>query len=234
MSIEFKNVKVTWSTMLRKLTPELNSKEFCFEVPADCEEIQKLRGDFEALEEKAKQHFSEKEGKKVKGASREAGVGEYLFGEENKNGNRRLKFIVFNVRENKETKQKEEVLASIYNQNPYFCYKVDNNGAKQYEVNGKPWFPNSNDVINIKCSLLANYNKSAGRITIKLKADEVEIVSSNYSKKSGSSFGYLSLDNEEEEFVPQAKIVSTPKETPKAKEKDEEIFSAEDLASLDI
>lgn len=234
MSVTIKNAKVTYSNMRNRITPELLSREFCIELPCKSEEITKLREQFKELETKAKSAFSEQEGKKVKGASTERGLGSYLFDDENeyRPGFVRLKFTVFNFNE-KEVKNDDgstkkvrvERLNPIY-KNLDFCYKIDNNGKKEYTIPNKDihWLPLSENIIDIKCSLVASYNKSDNRVTIKLKADDVNIVQASEFRKSGG--GYLTLEDEDEEIQSEVEKSEVVQE--------DEMFDVSDLEALNV
>ena len=234
MSVTIKNAKVTYSNMRNRITPELLSREFCIELPCKSEEITKLREQFKELETKAKSAFSEQEGKKVKGASTERGLGSYLFDDENeyRPGFVRLKFTVFNFNE-KEVKNDDgstkkvrvERLNPIY-KNLDFCYKIDNNGKKEYTIPNKDihWLPLSENIIDIKCSLVASYNKSDNRVTIKLKADDVNIIQASEFRKSGG--GYLTLEDEDEEIQSEVEKSEVVKE--------DEMFDVSDLEALNV
>ena len=234
MSVTIKNAKVTYSNMRNRITPELLSREFCIELPCKSEEITKLREQFKELESKAKSAFSEQEGKKVKGASTERGLGSYLFDDENeyRPGFVRLKFTVFNFNE-KEVKNDDgstkkvrvERLNPIY-KNLDFCYKIDNNGKKEYTIPNKDihWLPLSENIIDIKCSLVASYNKSDNRVTIKLKADDVNIIQASEFRKSGG--GYLTLEDEDEEIQSEVEKSEVVQE--------DEMFDVSDLEALNV
>lgn len=233
MGVTIKNAKVTYSNMRNRVTPELLSREFCIELPCKSEEITKLREQFKELETKAKTAFSEQEGKKVKGASTERGLGSYLFEDENeyKSGFVRLKFTIFNFNE-KEIKNDDgstkktrvEKLNPMY-KNLDFCYRIDNNGKKQYTIPNKDihWLPLSENIVDIKCSLVATYNKSDNRVVIRLKADDVNILQASEFKKSG---GYLTLDDEDEEI--QSKVENTEIV------QEDELFDMNDLEALNV
>lgn len=234
MSVTIKNAKVTYSNMRNRITPELLSREFCIELPCKSEEITKLREQFKELETKAKSAFSEQEGKKVKGASTERGLGSYLFDDENeyRPGFVRLKFTIFNFNE-KEVKNDDgstkkvrvERLNPIY-KNLDFCYKIDNNGKKEYTIPNKDihWLPLSENIIDIKCSLVASYNKSDNRVTIKLKADDVNIIQASEFRKSGG--GYLTLEDEDEEIQSEVEKSEVVQE--------DEMFDVSDLEALNV
>lgn len=233
MSVTIKNAKVTWSTMRNRVTPELLSREFCIELPSDSEEVQQLRKDFNQLEAKAKEYYGEKEGKKVKPTSKEKGLGAYLFTENDyKPGFTRLKFIIFNFNEKeiknengKTIKQRVENLSPIYRESGLdFCYKINNNGEKEYTIPGTDthWLPLSGNIIDIKCSLRASYNKNDNRVTIRLKADDVNIIQASEFAKSG---GFLALEGDED----------LPKKIEKAATKsDNELFEEDDMSQLDL
>ncbi len=234
MSVTIKNAQVTWSNMLNKLDKKLLSREFCIELPSDSPEIKQLCEEFKMLEEKAKLAYTEQQGKKVKGASQEKGLGAYLFSENDYNpGYTRLKFTIFNINDVEETledgskvKKRVERLNPVY-KNLDFCYKINNNGQKEYTIDGstKHWLPLSENIVDIKCSLVASYNKTDNRVTIRLKADDVCIIkASDFNKGSGSGFITLSTENEEiEQRVEQVKPVETSEQ-----------FTAEELSELDI
>lgn len=236
MTVEFKNVKVVFSNMRNKLNKDLFSREFSIEVDVNSPEFKQLQENFKEINEKAKTYYGKQLGKKVKPASTEKGAGSYLFGErdEEYGDKARLKFVVYNTREKEVTlddgstkKELYEVLSPIYNGNAEFCYKLDNNGKKQYKTeNGTPWTPLSQNVIDVKCSLVASYNKSDNRVSIRLKADEVKIVESNVSGKKGG-LGFVTLDDNTQNFVKEVEYT-------KPIEEESDTFTEDDLASLDV
>lgn len=231
MSVTIKNAKVTWSNMRNKMTPDLLSREFCIELPSDSPEITKLCADFKELEKKAKETFGEKVGKKVKGASTEKGLGASLFTEnEYKPGYTRLKFTIYNINEREfkledgtVTKKRVETLSPIYKDLDW-CYKINNNGAKEYTIPDRDthWLPLSGNLIDVKCSLRASYNKSDNRVTIRLKADDVNILQASEFNKSG---GFLTLDGDDE----------VPVKVEKASVKtSDDMFEEDDMSKLDL
>jgi hypothetical protein len=237
----FENVEVSFSTMLNKLeSKNFYGRMFTIKVPKDSPELASLQEQFKTLEKNAQTKFSEDLGKKVKPASRERGTGKDLFEESQwKEGFMELTFQVTNVRE-KEDKQEDgtvkkvryEVLNKVYS-SPDFCYKVNNNGEKEYKTEqGKNWYPLNTNIININVSLMASYIEKESRVKIQLKANDVEIIDSKVgSKTSGSKTKFLTLD-EDEEVTQTVTQTSTPKITPKKIEG--ELLSANELASLDI
>ena len=239
MSVTISNATVTFSNMLNKKTKDMFSRYFCVELPTDSPEIQKLQKEFKELEEKAKVHFTEEQGKKVKNASSEKGLGASLFSENEYNPNHtQLKFTIFNfndvekkLEDGTTKKERIEKLNSIY-KNLDFCYRVNNDGKKEYTIGDteKHWLPLSENIVDIKCSLVATYNKSDNRVSIKLKADEVKIVKAsefNGSKRSN----YLTLSDEDEQVVEK---VEKAKPAKSEKVEEEAMFSSEELAELDV
>lgn len=197
MTVEFKNVKVTFSNLRNKLTKQVmtqGGRHFAIEVDVNSPEFKQLQEEFMALSKMAKEQFTENLGKKVKEATKENGVGDYLFGErDEKYGDKaRLKFYVYNVNEVDVTqedgstkKELQEKLQWIYGNNPNFSYKLDNNGKKEFITNkGTPWCPLSENIVDVTCSLVAGYNKMANKVTIKLKAEEVRIIDSQYGSNN--------------------------------------------------
>jgi hypothetical protein len=237
----FENVEVSFSTMLNKLeSKNFYGRMFTIKVPKDSPELASLQEQFKTLEKNAQTKFSEDLGKKVKPASRERGTGKDLFEESQwKEGFMELTFQVTNVRE-KEDKQEDgtvkkvryEVLNKVYS-SPDFCYKINNNGEKEYKTEqGKNWYPLNTNIININVSLMASYIEKESRVKIQLKANDVEIIDSKVgSKSSGPKTKFLTLD-EDEEVTQTVTQTSTPKITPKKIEG--ELLSANELASLDI
>lgn len=233
MSVTIKNAKVTFSNMRNKMNPQLLSREFCIELPSDSPEITQLREEFKKVEEKAKAYYTEKNGKKCKPASTEKGLGDYLFSENDYHpGFTRLKFTIYNIRE-KEVKLEDgstkktrvEVLSSLY-KNLDFCYKINNNGAKEYTLEGKDihWMPLSENIIDVKASLVASYNKTDNRLTIRLRADEVNILKTGeFNGKSGGG-DFITLDED----------VEIQNKVEKADVSNSDTFTADELASLDV
>lgn len=235
MSVTIKNAKVVFSNMKNKPNPKLLSREFSIELPSDSPEIETLRTQFKELENKAKLAYSEKEGKKVKGASTEKGLGDYLFNDNEYNpGFTRLKFTIFNMKDVEDKKEdgsivkrRVEKLSPIY-KNLDFMYKINNNGQKEYMIPDKDvhWMPLSENIINIECSLVASYNKADNRVTIRLKADDVNILQTSDFGKSSGGFGFLTLDDSNEHIENKVEKKSSVEES--------DTFTAEELASLDV
>lgn len=231
MTVTIKNATVTWSNMLRKPSKDLLSREFCVELPSDSPEVEKLREQFKELEEKAKKAFTTD--KKCKPASREKGLGNSLFSDNDYNpGFTRLKFTIFNINDVEKTmedgskkKVREEKLSRIY-KDLDFIYKVNNDGKKEFFIDGttKHWVPNSEDVVDIVCSLCASYNKSDNRVTIRLKADDVKIVKTSY-QGGGSKYVFITLDEDQD--------IETKVENSKPVDEDA-TFTADELSELDI
>ena len=230
-SIELKNVKVSFSTMLNKLDSKLYGRMFKVLVPLDSPQLKETIAQYKALNEQAKQVYSEQLGKKLKNAK---SVDEVFAESIYKEGFVELNFNIYYVRK-KEVEQEDgtkveklvEALNPIYSSSA-FCYRLDNNGKKEYELeNGKQWVPLSDNTINIKYSLVAGYSKKDNRPTIQLKADEVQIVDSNVGNKStGPKIGLLTLTDENEQVEEQVSNVKPVEE--------DEMFTASELAGLDV
>ena len=237
MAVEFKNVKVVFSNMRNKLNKNLQKqggRMFSVEVDANSPEFKQLQEQFNDLNKLAKEIYGEKNGKKVKDASKEKGVGNYLFGErdEEYGNNARLKFIVYNIREKDVTTEEGtrqelyEVLSPIYD-NDKFTYKLDNNGNKQYVLeSGKIWTPLSENTIDIKCSLVAGYNSTDNRVSIRLKADEVRIVESNVPSGGKNKMEMVTLEGVVQKNVKKVEYAQPSK--------DEAEFTTDELVALDV
>lgn len=237
MAVEFKNVKVVFSNMRNKLNKNLQKqggRMFSVEVDANSPEFKQLQEQFNDLNKLAKEIYGEKNGKKVKDASKEKGVGNYLFGErdEEYGNNARLKFIVYNIREKDVTTEEGtrqelyEVLSPIYD-NDKFTYKLDNNGNKQYVLeSGKIWTPLSENTIDIKCSLVAGYNSTDNRVSIRLKAEEVRIVESNVPSGGKNKMEMVTLEGVVQKNVKKAEYAQPSK--------DEAEFTTDELVALDV
>lgn len=233
--VSFNNAEVTFSTMLNKIeNKNFYGRVFTIKVPIDSPQIKELQAQFKTLNENAKKSFSEQVGKKVKDASKEKDAGRDLFEESQYyEGFAELKFQITNIRE-KEVKQEDgttkksryETLNPIY-PSLDICYKIDNNGKKEYKSeNGKNWYPLNTNIVNVKCSLVASYLQKDNRVKIQLKANEVELVKSDVgSQDKGPRTGFLTLDNNEE-FAKQVES-AIPVE-------DNEMFNVDELASLDV
>ena len=237
MAVEFKNVKVVFSNMRNKLNKNLQKqggRMFSVEVDANSPEFKQLQEQFNDLNKLAKEIYGEKNGKKVKDASKEKGVGSYLFGErdEEYGNNARLKFIVYNIREKDVTTEEGtrqelyEVLSPIYD-NDKFTYKLDNNGNKQYVLeSGKIWTPLSENTIDVKCSLVAGYNSTDNRVSIRLKADEVRIVESNVPSGGKNKMEMVTLEGVVQKNVKKVEYAQPSK--------DEAEFTTDELVALDV
>lgn len=226
----FENVLVSFSTMLNKPEKAQYGRNFKIRIPIDSPELEKMKNHYKEVNDKAKVHFGEMVGKKLKNADMQV-FDESPYAE----GFVELGFNVAFMRD-KEVKQddgtvvkeKVEVLNPIYKDNPNWCFKRDNNGQKTYETeNGKQWRPLSTNLINIDISLVAKYDKKNNRPTISFKAEEVEIISSDFGGKfKEPDVGYFTLDDEDGDTTNVKKSTKT--------EKDTETFSADDLEALDI
>lgn len=236
MAVEINEVKVVWSDLKNKDLTKINgSKNFSIDVPVDSQIVSQLREDFKALEKKAVQQLTEQLGKKVKGASREKGLGNTLFEENNYDPNNvRLKFNIFDIKD-EDVKQadgttkkiKKEVLNSAY-KNLDFIYKLDSNGKKTFTSGNSDshWLPMSDNIVNVKASLYAKYNKTDNRVTIRIKADSVELKTTKEFDGKSSGFGTITLEDTNEaieNIVENSEIV-----------KEDETFSADELSSLDV
>lgn len=232
MTVKIKNATVTFSNMLNKLNKDLLSREFCIELKSDSPEIKQLQTEFKELETKAKDAFSAQVGKKVKNASTEKGLGNTLFCEnEYKPGYTRLKFTIYNINEMEvkqedgtTKKQRVEKLSPIY-KNLDFCYIINNNGKKEFTIQDtdKHWLPLSNNIIDVTCSLVASYNKSDNRVTIRLKADDVNIVQKEERTKNNNF--YITLPSEDEVISNKVEQVAV---------EENELFTVSELEELDV
>lgn len=229
-TIELKNAEISFSTMLNRLDKKLYGRMFKVMVPVDSPQLKETIKQYKELNELAKKSYGEQLGKKIKNAKSTDDVfAESVY----KEGYVELNFNIYYIRtkeveENGEKVEKlTEVLNPIYS-SPNFCYKRDNNGNKVYEINeGKRWLPLSGNKVNIKYSLVAGYSNKNNQPTIQLKADEVEIIESDFGgKSSGPKIGFLKLSSEDEEVENKVE-----KSTPV---KDDTTFTAEELAELDI
>ena len=228
-SVEFKNVTVSFSTMLNKLDNKLFGRMFSVKIPMDSPELKELQKQFKELNAIAKEKYSEEHGVKVKDASKEKGAGRDLFEESAyAEGFAELKFNIVNVREKevkdedgKTSKSRYEAFNPIY-KNLDFIYKEFSTEK------GNHWVPLNTNVIDLKCSLVASYDEKDKRPRIQLKADEVKILESTIgSKSTGTKKVYLTLGGAEDE-------VETKVETKKASKKDEDLISGDELGALDI
>lgn len=247
--IEVKNAKVSFSTMKNKDTKKLFGRVFKVLVPVDSPELEKTIEQYKALNDLAKTTYGEKEGKKIKNAKSVDDVfAESIYNE----GFVELAFNVsyFNdevktdedgnplTDENgKEITEKVEKLNPVYKKNPNFTYILDNNGNKVFEYDeGKYWAPLSGNTVNIKYSLVAKYSKKNNQPIIQLKAEEVQLLDTEFrEKKSGSSLGFLTLSSEDEEIEQKVeKTAPKAKKTKPVEDDESATFTAEELASLDI
>jgi hypothetical protein len=219
---------------LNKNLQKQGGRMFSVEVDTNSPEFKQLQEQFNDLNKLAKEIYGEKNGKKVKDASKEKGVGNYLFGErdEEYGNNARLKFIVYNIREKDVTTEEGtrqelyEVLSPIY-ENDKFTYKLDNNGNKQYVLeSGKIWTPLSENTIDVKCSLVAGYNSTDNRVSIRLKADEVRIVESNVPSGGKNKMEMITLEGVVQKNVKKVEYTQPSK--------DEAEFTTDELVALDV
>ena len=234
MTVEIKNATVTWSSLLRKKDKDLKSRSFSIELPSDSPEIEKLRKDFEDLNQKAMAGFTKD--KKVKPVDKYGNkLGKSLFTDNEYNpGFTRLEFSIFGTKEvekeledgTKKTVQEEE-LKRMY-KNLDFMYRVNNDGKKEYYIDGtdKHWLVGGGDTVDIKCSLVASYLKAKNRVHIALKADDVKIVKTSYTGGGGNG-GFITLSDENEE-------IETKVEKAKPAKDDSVTFTADELQELDI
>lgn len=226
---ELKNVTVSFSTMLNKPEKAKYGRGFKILVPIDSPVLKEVKEKYEELNEMAKVKFGESLGKKLKNAKTEI-FDESVYHE----GFVELPFNIFAMNEievetedGKKTKQYKERLNIIYEKSPMVCYFLDNNGGKMTETeNGKKIYPLSQNIINIEFSLVAGYNKKENRPSIYFKAEDVEIVKSEWGNKDkGPKIGLLTLDSEDEQI--SKKVENT-------KVSEDEFFSADDISELDI
>lgn len=226
-SFTFKDVEVSFSTMLNKPEKCKYGKNFMVRIPIDNPVIEEMKKAYKELNEVAKEAYSKQLGKKIKNATSVEDVfAESIYAE----GFVELKFNVYFNRETENedgTKSSELVLNTIY-ETPNFTYKIDNNGKKEYELdNGRFWQPLSTNKIDIVVSLVAKYDKKNNKPSIQFKAEEVKIIDSQYKgKSSGPKTGYITLGG-------NSTSTETKVESSKPVE-DSELFSAEDLQALDV
>lgn len=244
--IEIKNAKVSYSTMKNKDTKKIFGRVFKVLVPIDSPELEETIKQYKKLDEKARIAYGEKTEQKVKKAKSVDDVFQESIYEE---GYVELPFNVYFLREEvvkdedgnpvlddkgKEKVTKTEELNPIYT-NPNFTYVLDNNGNKVYQCTETSyWAPLSGNMINIKYSLVSKYSKKNNQPVIQLKAEEVQLLNTEFTgtKSGGSKMGFLTLSDEDEEI--EEKVEKAPaKKTVKTKS-EESNFSAEELASLDI
>lgn len=247
--IEIKNAKVSYSTMKNKDTKKIFGRVFKILVPLDSPELEKTIEQYKKLAEKARIAYAEKSDTKVKKAkSVEDAFQESIYEE----GFVELPFNVYFMREEvikdedgnpvldekgKEKTIKTEELNPIYD-NPNFTYVLDNNGNKVYQCTETSyWAPLSGNMVNIKYSLVSKYSKKNNQPVIQLKAEEVQLLNTEFTggKSGGLKMGFLTLSDEDDEI--EEKVEKTPvKKVVKNKstETNETKFSAEELASLDI
>lgn len=224
-TVTLKNATVSFSTMLNR--PEKAKYGRCFKVLVgiDSPELEQLKTIYKELNKKATKTFSEKLGKRINQAlSADEVFSESLY----KDGFAELKFEYSKMKEvevdidGEQVKQYEEKIIPIYQKTPLVCtYK----GMTETE-SGKKFLPMSSNEINITMSLQARYSEKEKRPIIFLKAEEIEIVKSEYGEKSKNSLGYISLDedNEKIEKRVEKKPVSQTKET----------FTEDELSELDL
>jgi hypothetical protein len=224
-TVTLKNATVSFSTMLNR--PEKAKFGRCFKVliPIDSPELEQLKSIYNELNKKATKAFSEKLGEKIRQA---IGADEVFSESLYKDGFVELKFEYAKMKEveveidGEKVKQYEEKVVPMYQKTPLVCtYK----GATETE-GGKKFFPMSSNEIDITMSLQARYSEKDKRPIIFLKAEEVEIVKSDFGDKSKKSLGYISLDEDNQtiEKRVEKKSVSQTKET----------FTEDELSELDL
>lgn len=230
----FKNVTVSFSTMLNKPDKCKYGRNFMVKVPLDHPELEEMKKAYKELNEKAKLQFGEKLEKKLKNAT---SVDDVFAESIHNEGFVELKFNIYFNKEREvtnadgtKTKTTELMLNPIY-ENPNFTYKIDNNGKKAFETpKGNPWFPASGNIIDVEVELKAKYDSKNNKPSIQLKAYEVNLVHSELgSNNSGSksSYGFISLDDEDE--IIEKKVEKAP-----VKEEESGTFTASDLEALDV
>lgn len=226
---ELKDVTVSFSTMLNKPEKAKYGRGFKILVPIDSPVLENVKKNYNELNELAKVKFGESLGKKLKNAKSDI-FEESVYHE----GFVEIPFNIFSMNEvevetedGKKIKQYKERINMIYEKSPMVCYFLDNNGGKMTETeNGKKIYPLSQNIINIQFSLVAGYNKKENRPSIYFKAEDVEIVKSEWgNKNNGPKIGLLTLGGEEEEIA--TKVEST-------KVEEDEMFTADDISELDI
>lgn len=233
MTQKFKleNVEVSYSTMLNKPEKATYGRNFRVKVPIDSPVLEEMKKAYKELNEQAKTKFAEQVGKKLKNATSVDDVfAESIYAE----GFVELNFNIF-FRKDKEVIQEDgtTVKECVYLLNPIYstpeiAYMIGNNGEKMYRTpNDKPIYPLSTNVVDMMVSLVAKYNTKENKPAIAFKAEDVKIVKSDFGKgSSGPKTGYITLDSDDEVVEKTVEKAST--------KKDDELFSTEDLATLDI
>lgn len=222
-TFRFENVEVSFSTMLNRIEKAKNGRIFIVKVPMDSPELEELQKSYKELNDKAKEAFNAQlDGKKCKNADMSV-FDESPYSE----GYVELKFPVYSVNEREVenddgTKGKKlvESLNPVY-EDTKFSYKLGNNGEKIYQTDsGKKWFPASTNIINLTMSLVARYDQKNNRPKIVFKANDVQIVKSDIGNTGNASkkLNFVTLDDTK----------------PVKKQNSDELFSEEEIASLDV
>lgn len=229
--VTFKNVKVSYSTMLNKEDKCPYGRLFKVLVPMESQEFKDLLDMYKEMNDKAKTHFGETLGKKLKNAtSIDDKFQESTFPDEV--GFVPLSFNIAPMREKEvENENGEKVKTKAMVQNPVYknglkCCMLNNNGEKVYETEkGTKFAPLSKNYVDVTVSLNAKYNSKDNKPSIEVVADEVVIVKSEFGKKASKpEFETLTLYCDEEE-VQQETATKTP---------ENEMFEGEELAILDV
>lgn len=245
--IEIKNAKVSYSTMKNKDTKKIFGRVFKVLVPIDSPELEETIRQYKKLDERAREFYGQKTEQKVKKAKSVDDVFQESIYEE---GFVELPFNVYFMREEvvkdedgkpvldekgKEKTVKTEELNPIYD-NPNFTYVIDNNGNKVYQCTETSyWAPLSGNMVNIKYSLVSKYSKKNNQPVIQLKAEDVQLLNTEFSGKSlGAKTGFLTLSDEDDEIEEKVEKAPVKKATKTKATEDGTKFSAEELASLDI
>lgn len=233
MTQKFKleNVEVSFSTMLNKQEKAPYGRNFRVKVPIDSPVLQEMKKAYKELNEVAKAKFSEQIGKKLKNATSVDDVfAESIYSE----GFVELNFNIF-FRKDKEVAQEDgtTIKECVYVLNPIYssseiAYMIGNNGEKMYKTqNDKPIYPLSTNKVDMLVSLVAKLDTKNNKPSIAFKAEDVKIIESEFGKNSsGPKTGYITLDSDDEVVEKVVEKTST--------KKDDELFSTEDLATLDI
>ena len=245
--IEIKNAKVSYSTMKNKDTKKIFGRVFKVLVPINSPELEETIRQYKKLDERAREFYGQKTEQKVKKAKSVDDVFQESIYEE---GFVELPFNVYFMREEvvkdedgkpvldekgKEKTVKTEELNPIYD-NPNFTYVIDNNGNKVYQCTETSyWAPLSGNMVNIKYSLVSKYSKKNNQPVIQLKAEDVQLLNTEFSGKSlGAKTGFLTLSDEDDEIEEKVEKAPVKKATKAKTTEDGTKFSAEELASLDI
>ena len=252
-TFELENVKVTFSTMMRK--DESWGKCFKIALPEGSPELEMLENAVKEFSPKAKDYINKvvndaidkKNANKAEGeplekpvivrkpdsplveSSREAGVYEVPFN------------FYFYRKDEGEDVGKLVLNTKVYpteDDLPVVYMRDKNTGEKLAETpNGKKWQPQTDNIVNCKVELVAGYNSRDKKVTLHFKLVECEIVKSDFGKKSRSSGGgftntYCVFGDTDETTSDTTTEVKTA--TKKAKDKTAVSITVEELDSIDV